>query len=232
MTGQPIAVFDLGLVLVTPIGLFEGLAALLGVTPAQVAEVYSIHRRPYDTGLPDKDYWSRTLAELGPLPAPDGDGASSERPAGLRRSAHEPSAAPPRRDLDALLPALVAADVAGWSTPQPEAVALLNDVKRCGVTTVVLSNAPLALAEAAPHLPWADPVDAWFFSALLGLTKPDPAIYAHVERALGVTPDQLWFVDDRPENVQAARDRGWSAHRWRDPEQARQWFVAGGLLLG
>jgi putative hydrolase of the HAD superfamily len=201
MNTEPIAVFDLGLVLAEPAGLYEALADLLGVTPAQMSDVYYIHRRPYDMGLPDRDYWTRTLAELGI-----------------------------ERDLAALLPDLVAADTAGWSELRPGAGAILEELNARGVPVIVLSNAPTSYVAVAQRLPWRHLARQWFFSAPLGLTKPDPAIYRHVEHALDARPDQLWFVDDRPENVAGAADRGWHAHQWKGDDDTRAWLTAAGLL--
>lgn len=50
-----------------------------------------------------------------------------------------------------------------------------------------------------------------FASHLVGVRKPDAAIYEHVERTAGVPGRQLVFFDDMAENVEAARGRGWRA---------------------
>jgi len=56
--------------------------------------------------------------------------------------------------------------------------------------------------------------DATFVSCELGVRKPD-ADYFHTVRA--TFPSQaLAFWDDRPENVQAAKECGWSAFLFRD----------------
>jgi 2-haloacid dehalogenase len=44
------------------------------------------------------------------------------------------------------------------------------------------------------------------------VAKPDPAIYAIAERRFGHAPSALFFTDDNPANVAAARARGWRAH--------------------
>ena len=41
--------------------------------------------------------------------------------------------------------------------------------------------------------------------------KPDAGIYAHAEKLAGVDPREIYFTDDREDNVQAALDRGWQA---------------------
>ncbi|MDR1264334.1 MAG: HAD-IA family hydrolase [Propionibacteriaceae bacterium] len=203
MIEQPAIVFDMGMVLVAPINLYSDLGRLLGVAPERMRAVYESHRRAYDAGLPDRDYWSRTAAELGLGPQTLADGQ---------------------------LEALVSADIAAWSVIRPAAAALLAGLGRAGRTVVVLSNAPTSFALRARDLPWRHLAERWFFSAELGLTKPDPAIYRHVEQALKRPPEQLWFVDDRPENVDQASARGWRAHLWRDDQDTRAWLESAGLL--
>jgi putative hydrolase of the HAD superfamily len=51
-------------------------------------------------------------------------------------------------------------------------------------------------------------IDRWFISGDLGLRKPSPDIYRRAVADLGVTPQQIVFVDDRPRNLDAARDIG------------------------
>lgn len=41
--------------------------------------------------------------------------------------------------------------------------------------------------------------------------KPDAAIFVAAERAADVSPGEILFLDDRPENVAAAAARGWHA---------------------
>jgi putative hydrolase of the HAD superfamily len=196
-----VVLFDLGWVLAEPVDLTGPLAALLGVPEAELDAVYYTHRQPYDQGLPDRDYWVRTTAELGVTV-----------------------------DLEALLPTLVETDMSGWSTIRPGAEAILHDLRANGVRIAVLSNAPAAFAEAAESLPWRHLAERWYFSAPLGLTKPDPAIYRHVEQDLGRTGADLWFVDDRLENVLAAQDRGWHAHLWKSDADTRSWLEREGFL--
>ncbi|HTY94602.1 MAG TPA: HAD family phosphatase [Steroidobacteraceae bacterium] len=42
-----------------------------------------------------------------------------------------------------------------------------------------------------------------------GVMKPDTAIYAQAEQRFGLAPATTVFIDDREENIEAARVRGW-----------------------
>lgn len=55
----------------------------------------------------------------------------------------------------------------------------------------------------------------WFRDIVLSYEvksmKPDHGIYIHAEKLAGVAPEEIYFTDDREDNVQAALDRGWNA---------------------
>ena len=59
-----------------------------------------------------------------------------------------------------------------------------------------------------------DHFDAMHYSAALGHAKPAPEFYSSIEDITGYVAGDLFFVDDRPANVAAARDRGWAAAVW------------------
>ena len=54
-----------------------------------------------------------------------------------------------------------------------------------------------------------------------GVVKPDPLAYAAAHRAIEadlgrmVSHDEVWFTDDRDDNVGAAREFGWDAEVFR-----------------
>lgn len=49
-----------------------------------------------------------------------------------------------------------------------------------------------------------------------GVMKPNPAIYAEAERRFSLVPEATVFIDDREENIAAARARGWQGIVHRD----------------
>ena len=93
---------------------------------------------------------------------------------------------------------------------------LLAELHAAGATMHILSNYPcwyriieeqLAVSRYAP---WT------FVSCETGVRKPDPEAYLGAARTLGVTPADCLFIDDRPDNVAAARAVGMQAIRFRD----------------
>jgi 2-haloacid dehalogenase len=62
------------------------------------------------------------------------------------------------------------------------------------------------------------------------VAKPDPAIYAITEARTGRAGAQLFFTDDNPANIAAARARGWHAHLFTDAASLEGELVAAGLL--
>ena len=63
-----------------------------------------------------------------------------------------------------------------------------------------------------------------------GVAKPDPAIFAIAEERFGRGPEELFFTDDNPANVTAARARGWHAHLFDGAAGLEAELVRLGLL--
>ena len=51
--------------------------------------------------------------------------------------------------------------------------------------------------------------------------KPDARIYEAVERLSGCRGPQLVYIDDRPENIEHGRERGWRSILHQSPETTR-----------
>ena len=61
--------------------------------------------------------------------------------------------------------------------------------------------------------------DEIVYSAALGVCKPERVFYTNAQARMGVTVAQsILFVDDKAENVDAARAAGWRAMLYRGPE--------------
>ena len=113
----------------------------------------------------------------------------------------------------------------------PHSAVLLRALRAKGIPTFALSNfgiPTLALADVA--YPVLTEFDRRFISGELRTIKPEPEIYAHVEAGTGIAPEALLFADDRPENIEAARARGWQVHLFEEPQGFADRLVAEGLL--
>jgi glucose-1-phosphatase len=108
--------------------------------------------------------------------------------------------------------------------PYPGAAELLDELSAAGVATACLSNTNanhwrILTDPDNDHGRVTGRLTHRFASHLLRVRKPDDAIYAHVERAVGVSGSAIVFFDDVQENIAAAARRGWRGH-WTDPSLA------------
>lgn len=127
------------------------------------------------------------------------------------------------RDVDgADLAALVRLDVDAWLHLEPAAMAVVAELQARGVRLALLSNAPHELADAVDAHPGFAAFAPRLFSARLGLTKPDPEIFAVAVARLGVPAGEVLFLDDRTDNVAAARAAGLQARQVPDAARLRE----------
>lgn len=93
---------------------------------------------------------------------------------------------------------------------------LFRDAVAAGVPVHILSNIGGHHVDAIKSN-WSgffDGAAGLFLSYEIGLRKPDPAIYHHVLDHLGAEASQCFFIDDRPENIEAACEAGINAHHF------------------
>ena len=99
----------------------------------------------------------------------------------------------------------------------PRTLAKLHQLKAKGYKLALLSNTnPIHIDEVrrrlGPHgyAAFERCFERVFYSFDMGLRKPDPAIYAAVDRELGITsPAEVLFVDDNAANIASAAAYGW-----------------------
>lgn len=193
-------VFDLGGVLASDEGKVEALAGVWGVDADALRAPYWAGRLEYDRGCSNLNYFSTVAQAIGV-----------------------------EMDED-LANRLAAADAKHWAQLRPSALAILDDLQAAGVPTALLSNAPVAMATAIEQAPWRTYFGDVVVSGLVETIKPEPEIYAEVERVLALTGERLAFIDDKQYNVDGAIAAGWQAVLWRDDATTRQFLVDGGWL--
>ncbi len=71
-----------------------------------------------------------------------------------------------------------------------------------------------------------------YFSFDLHLMKPNPEIYEFVINQHGLAPEETLFIDDKEENIKAARYLGLRTYKLEKPERIRDIFKDGELVSG
>ena len=168
-------------------------AALTGVSEAAFFELYSNTRDHYDLGHANyRQHWQR-FAEVAKVEI---------APTTVER--------------------MVAMESDMWTRLNPKTLELAREIKSHGLKTAILSNMPFdLLAELRRKFDWLDEFDVQIWSCELGVIKPDAGIYRACLTALGCEAARALFFDDRPANVEGARQVGMEAHVFESAAQAR-----------
>ena len=74
-----------------------------------------------------------------------------------------------------------------------------------------------------------DRFDAIHYAAALGHAKPAPEFYVAIEARTGYAPADIFFIDDKAANVEAARVRGWNAAVWTGQDRLADLIARAGL---
>lgn len=184
--------FDFGLVLSGPPDptARRRMETILTATHPALREAYWRHREDYDLGvLSGVSFWRTVGTELG----------------------HPPN--------DEELTQLLEADVALWTQPNQPMIDWAAALQDAGVTTGILSNMGDAMeAGIRARFPWLAAFRHATFSHRLGIVKPDERIYFHAIAGIGEPAGATLFIDDRIENVEAARTAGLHATQYSNHE--------------
>lgn len=93
---------------------------------------------------------------------------------------------------------------------------LLSSLKeKCPIFALTNSNV-IHMEYAYANYPVLSHFEKVFTSFELGARKPESEIYTEVQDTLQLKPQDILFFDDRLENVEGAREVGWSAHQVSD----------------
>ncbi len=198
-------IFDYGEVLSGPPDpqAHRNLLAIAGVKEEAFEKSYWAHRLDYDADiLNGQTYWQTVARDTGAKFTAEADRAA-------------PGAGCP--DVDGSQPSDARLD------PQDQAGRLpsRHPVKH-GIRRAWLYASALLLAVQFDHLTW---------SCELGVVKPDPAIYLHTVKKLGVAPDQALFIDNLEKNIVGAEAVGLHAALFQNVEQLQTDLARRGFPL-
>ncbi len=177
--------FDFGQVLSLSAdpAVWQQMRTLSGLSQADLHREYWAHRHDYDRGaLNSQTYWRAVAAGSQTTFTPE------------------------------QITALIAADVNLWSRLNLPMVEWAQRLQRAGIRTGILSNIGDAMAEGlVAKFDWIAAFDHCIWSHSLKLAKPEAAIYHRAAEGLHTDPSEILFIDDKPENIEAAEAVGMQA---------------------
>ena len=196
-------VFDYGMVLSGPpqTTAREELQRISGLSHEELERLYWIDRHAYDRGnLTGLGFWKKLVAD-----------------AGLNLSEDE-------------IDQLNTWDAQMWSTANPETLAWHKQLKEHGLQTAILSNmGDSVLENIQSKFAWISDFDVLIWSFQHNMIKPQPEIYHLLLERLGMAPEETVFLDDKIENIEAARQLGIHGLQFSTVDQLRKDLVASGL---
>ena len=199
-------IFDYGMVLsnAQEPAARQRLLEITGLAHAVFEEHYWRYRHAYDLGeLNGMTYWQKILADTGVT-------LTSEQ-----------------------IENLVENDVLMWATLNEEMLAWAAALQDRGMLTAILSNMGEEMMRyVQQEFAWLQHFTQHTYSCALRIAKPDAAIYSYTCEKMGLAPEEALFLDDKPENVEAARSLGLHAVQFRNVPQLRMELEKQNLLPG
>jgi putative hydrolase of the HAD superfamily len=167
------------------------MAHVFNLDPQMFRQLWGRDRLAYDRGdISYEDYWSKVAGDAGVKLA-----AEQLKNVGLW-------------------------DLKMWAHINPAMVEWLEQIRLSGIKTGLLSNMPAEMVRySRENFAWLKHFDHTTFSADVRLVKPEPAIYEHSLRGVGVAAPEALFVDDKKPNVEGARAVGMHAIQFRSVGQ-------------
>jgi 2-haloacid dehalogenase len=115
--------------------------------------------------------------------------------------------------------------------PVPGSHAIVERLAGAGVPLFCLTNFGDEFWQLfRPTQPIFDHFEDIIVSGVEKIAKPEPRIYEIVEERSGRAGANLFFTDDNPANIAAARARGWEAHLFTDAASLEVQLQEAGLL--
>jgi putative hydrolase of the HAD superfamily len=177
--------FDYGMVLsaAPDPAAWARMLSLTNLSEEQLHRGYWAHRHAYDRGdLTAESFWNAAAASTHAILTPE------------------------------QLAALIAADVDYWSTLNPPMLGWARSLQQARIPTGILSNMPGPMETGLrARYRWIDDFTHNTWSHSLNLAKPELAIYLHAAQGLRTTSENILFLDDKAENIEAAHAVGMQA---------------------
>lgn len=117
--------------------------------------------------------------------------------------------------------------------PIQGSVRIVEDLHRAGVLMYALTNwSQQTFPFATERFRFLERFQGIVVSGEEKIVKPNPEIYRRLTERYELEPSSIFFTDDNPANVEAARAEGWHAHLFTSPEKLREALGEAGFRIG
>jgi HAD superfamily hydrolase (TIGR01509 family) len=104
----------------------------------------------------------------------------------------------------------------------PPMVELHDALRKQQIPTYIFSNTnDIAVSHIRRQYPFFGNFDGYILSYEVGAMKPHARIYEALEKMCGRRGGEIFYIDDRLENVQAGAARGWQIVLHESPDATR-----------
>lgn len=101
----------------------------------------------------------------------------------------------------------------------PNMYVLIDQLKEKGIRVGMLSNIDDRYKKLIRDFGFYEPFEPCLLSCEMGLQKPDPKAYELLLKTLNLPAEEVVFIDDKEENVDAAKKLGIDAIVFESPQQ-------------
>lgn len=112
----------------------------------------------------------------------------------------------------------------------PNMYALIDQLKKSGLRIGMLSNIDDRYTKLIRDFGFYEPFEPCLLSCEMGLEKPDPKAYALLLKTMDLPATEVVFIDDKAENVEAAKKMGIDAILFNSSQQIREELAKRDLL--
>ncbi len=109
-------------------------------------------------------------------------------------------------------------DFYDYMPPFPETEKLIKEIKNAGYKIYLLSNATPRFFDRYIDIPAFKYFDGFFISALYKMLKPEKSIYEAFCNKFSLKPEECFFIDDLPQNIEGALNYGMSGFVFKAPD--------------
>lgn len=101
----------------------------------------------------------------------------------------------------------------------PVLIVMMDMLAKRGIRNVIATNNEARRASyIEQQMGFGKRIDHMFCSGRMGIAKPDPAFFIHVQQTLQIPHQRLILVDDKAANVEMATALGWQGYHYTEAD--------------